>query len=193
MRSKASAGEQEYDCARGGGSDADPDAMGALTERLLTPWSPDLVIGPARSEVAQQSATILGTEAIDTLQVSYWASSPKLSDKSLYPRFMRTYPTDQATAFALCDFWKTTMGCAELTPPRLHVARSHACCQTRPHRRLPLAHLAGSRMLPPSISTMPLAKVSRRVSSRPACSWDRHHCKHSKFQSSKSRDLHVES
>ena len=91
--------------------------MGALTERLFTPSAPDLVIGPARSEVAQQAATLLGTEAIDTLQMSYWASSPKLSDKSLYPRFMRTYPTDEATAAALCDFWKSSMGCAD-TPTR---------------------------------------------------------------------------
>ena len=102
--------------------------MGALTERLFTPSSPDLVIGPARSEVAQQAATLLGTEAIDTLQMSYWASSPKLSDKSLYPRFMRTYPTDEATAAALCDFWKSSMGCADTPPPSL--------CPPLPHMRL---------------------------------------------------------
>ena len=102
--------------------------MGALTERLFTPSAPDLVIGPARSEVAQQAATLLGTEAIDTLQMSYWASSPKLSDKSLYPRFMRTYPTDEATAAALCDFWKSSMGCADTPPPSL--------CPPLPHMRL---------------------------------------------------------
>ena len=90
--------------------------MGALTERLFTPSSPDLVVGPARSEVAQQAATLLGTEAIDTLLMSYWASSPRLSDQSLYPRFMRTYPTDEATAAALCEFWKSSMGCVKPAP-----------------------------------------------------------------------------
>ena len=90
--------------------------LGALTERLFTPSSPDLVVGPARSEVAQQAATLLGTEAIDTLLMSYWASSPRLSDQSLYPRFMRTYPTDEATAAALCEFWKTSMGCVKPAP-----------------------------------------------------------------------------
>ena len=85
-------------------------AMGELTQRLFTPSKPDLFIGPARSDVARATATILGIEAIDTLQISYWAASPLLSDKALYPRFMRTYPTDKATTAALCDFWKTTMG-----------------------------------------------------------------------------------
>ena len=98
--------------------------MGELTERLLTPYAPDLVIGPPRSEPAQQAATLLGTGSIDTPQVSYWASSPKLSDKTLYPRFMRTYPTDQATAVALCDFWKTTMGCAQ--HPTAHLSTQSA-------------------------------------------------------------------
>ena len=85
-------------------------AMGRLTQRLFTPDKPDIVVGPGRSAVALPTATILGVEAVDTLQISYWASSPLLSNKALYPRFMRTYPTDQATTVALCDFWKTTMG-----------------------------------------------------------------------------------
>ena len=85
-------------------------AMGKLTQRLFTPDKPDVVVGPARSAVALPTATILGVEAVDTLQISYWASSPLLSNKALYPRFMRTYPTDQATTVATCDFWKTTMG-----------------------------------------------------------------------------------
>ena len=87
-------------------------AMGELTQRLFTPRKPDLVVGPAISAVSQPTATILGIEAVDTLQVSFWAASPLLSNKALYPRFMRTYPTDQATTAALCDFWKTSMGCA---------------------------------------------------------------------------------
>ena len=85
-------------------------SMSGLTQRLFTPSKPDVVVGPAISDVAQATATILGIESIDTAQVSYWAASPKLSNKALYPRFMRTYPTDQATTAALCDFWKTTMG-----------------------------------------------------------------------------------
>ena len=85
-------------------------AMGKLTQRLFTPGKPDLVVGPARSAVVQPTATILGMEAVDTLQISYWASSPLLSNTALYPRFMRTYPTDQATTESLCDFWSATMG-----------------------------------------------------------------------------------
>ena len=119
--------------------------MGALTERLFTPSSPDLVIGPARSEVAQQVATLLGTKAIDTLQMSYWASSPKLSDKSLYPRFMRTYPTDGATAAALCDFWKSSMGCADTPLPPL--LPTHAC--------VCIPHTVSSRTLPKAAAHIP--------------------------------------
>ena len=84
--------------------------MGGLTQQLFTPSKPDIIVGPARSEVAQATATILGIESIDTVQISYWAASPLLSNKALYPRFMRTYPTDRATTAALCDFWRTTMG-----------------------------------------------------------------------------------
>ena len=146
--------------------------MGALTTRLFTPAAPDVVVGPARSEVAQQAATLLGTDAIDTLQISYWASSPKLSDTSMYPRFMRTYPTDEATAVALCDFWKTTMGCADSpASPRLILAL-RALVRIAPKLELSHSHsprFAGSQMLPQFISMMPLAKATRRVSSRRAC------------------------
>ena len=48
-------------------------AMGELTQRLFTTSKPDLVVGPAKSSVAQPTATILGIEAVDTLQISYWA------------------------------------------------------------------------------------------------------------------------
>ena len=84
--------------------------MGELTQRLFTPMKPDIVVGPALSDVAQATGTLLGIEAIDTVQISYWAASSLLSNKALYPRLMRTYPTDLATTTALCNFWRTIMG-----------------------------------------------------------------------------------
>ena len=55
-------------------------AMGELTQRLFTPQKPDLVVGPALSDVAQPTATILGIEAVDTPQVPRWHVSPLLAN-----------------------------------------------------------------------------------------------------------------
>ena len=43
-------------------------------------------------------------------QISYWSTSTDLDDIALYPRFMRTIPTDQAAASSVCSFWKRQLG-----------------------------------------------------------------------------------
>ena len=64
----------------------------------------DAVIGPVRSDVSATTAAITG--ALDIPQISYWSQSTDLSDSVLYPRFMRTVPSQLAPATDLCSFWK---------------------------------------------------------------------------------------
>lgn len=50
------------------------------------------LVGPSRSAVCQPTAQL---GALDSLpQLSQWASSPSLSEKSIYSHFGRTYPSD---------------------------------------------------------------------------------------------------
>ena len=57
------------------------------------------LVGSARSAT---STTVARLAAVDKLpQVSYWSSSPGLSDKDDFPFFARTYPSDLATAQGL--------------------------------------------------------------------------------------------
>lgn len=77
-------------------------ALGDLTSGT------DVVIGPGRSSVSTTTAAITG--ALDIPQISYWSTSTDLDDISLYPRFMRTIPTDQAAASSVCSFWKRQLG-----------------------------------------------------------------------------------
>ena len=77
-------------------------ALGDLTSGT------DVVIGPGRSSVSTTTAAITG--ALDIPQISYWSTSTDLDDIALYPRFMRTIPTDQAAASSVCSFWKRQLG-----------------------------------------------------------------------------------
>eukprot|EP00965_Chrysotila_dentata_P135844 4490623-Pleurochrysis_carterae.AAC.4 len=43
---------------------------------------------------------------VEPLQISYWSSSPTLSDTRIYPLFMRTMPVDVRTAEAICKYWQ---------------------------------------------------------------------------------------
>ena len=54
-----------------------------------------VVLGPARSAVSEVVAVAGGIQEVPT--VSYWSSSPTLSDQSSYPYFARTYPCDTTT------------------------------------------------------------------------------------------------
>ena len=60
----------------------------------------DFVVGPALSSVSVHVALTLGVQGIP--QVSYWATSAQLDDTATYPLFLRTVPTCDAEAFALC-------------------------------------------------------------------------------------------
>ena len=57
------------------------------------------IVGSDRSSVSTILATLGSID--DVPQCSYWASSPSLSAKELYPLFSRTYPSDAATTVAL--------------------------------------------------------------------------------------------
>ena len=53
------------------------------------------VVGAARSAV---STLVANLGAVDKVpQISYWSSSPALSDKSIYSHFARTFPSDAET------------------------------------------------------------------------------------------------
>lgn len=75
---------------------------------MYTQPSTNVAIGPARSDCVATTATVAGIA--DLPQISYWATATTLDDLSLYPRFMRTIPPDDAPAAALCAFWKYELG-----------------------------------------------------------------------------------
>ncbi|XP_077973472.1 metabotropic glutamate receptor 7-like [Styela clava] len=60
------------------------------------------VVGGARSSVSMQLARILQVFSIP--QVSYWSTSPDLSDKKLFEYFFRTVPPDIHQTLAITEF-----------------------------------------------------------------------------------------
>mmetsp|Transcript_82729 Transcript_82729/g.233828 ORF Transcript_82729/g.233828 Transcript_82729/m.233828 type:complete len:916 (-) Transcript_82729:46-2793(-) len=61
----------------------------------------DLIVGPARSACSVPVATLAGIDKIP--QVSYWSTSPSLEDKSAYPYFSRTIPSDSDMSYAVAQ------------------------------------------------------------------------------------------
>ena len=60
------------------------------------------IVGPARSAV---STTVSLLSAIDDIPtISYWSSSPALSDDVLYRTFSRTYPSDESPTPAAAEW-----------------------------------------------------------------------------------------
>ena len=92
---------------------------------------PDLIIGPARSAAAMPSATLAGVA--DIPQITYWATSARLDDLVDYPRFMRALPTDDAVAYAVCQFW------ASFGYTRTAIIHSNDACTPLPAPTRPLA------------------------------------------------------
>lgn len=82
----------------------------AVSNLIPVETRPHLIIGPPTSAASAVIAPMLGT--LDVVNISPWASSTDLSDTSRFPRFMRTYPSDDVTARAVCAFW-ADMGTAE--------------------------------------------------------------------------------
>jgi len=78
-------------------------ALTALFEAGLftTQPQPDIIIGAARSAANVVTAVLTGT--LEIPQISYWSTSPKLSDTDLFPRFMRTIPDDTVVAQSVCQ------------------------------------------------------------------------------------------
>ena len=62
---------------------------------------PQMVIGAARSAVSLPVALLTG--ALDTPQVSYWSTTPRLNNKADYPTFARVIPDDGAVAMVLAE------------------------------------------------------------------------------------------
>lgn len=60
-----------------------------------------LVIGSSGSTVSAAMASVLTPYKI--IQISYASSSPSLSDRSTYPYFMRTVPSEADQAYAISD------------------------------------------------------------------------------------------
>lgn len=59
------------------------------------------VIGGAGSKISKAVGYLLGVESLP--QISYSSTSPSLSDKSQFPSFMRTIPTDYLQAQVMAD------------------------------------------------------------------------------------------
>eukprot|EP00965_Chrysotila_dentata_P251792 6210271-Pleurochrysis_carterae.AAC.1 len=77
-----------------------------LTQRL-GPDSVDVVIGPGLSKVSLAVATLTAFQDVPIM--SYSSTSPLLSSTDTYSRFMRTIPSDDGEATAICAFWRKEM------------------------------------------------------------------------------------
>ena len=62
-----------------------------------------IIVGAARSACSEPVAMLAGIDKIP--QVSYWSTSPVLEDRSSYPYFYRSIPSDSATAFAAATYF----------------------------------------------------------------------------------------
>jgi branched-chain amino acid transport system substrate-binding protein len=65
----------------------------------------DIVIGSSGSTVSAAIAAVLTPEKI--IQISYASTSPSLSDRTLYPYFMRDVPSDADQGIAIADLVAT--------------------------------------------------------------------------------------
>ena len=71
-----------------------------------------VVVGPLRSTTSEAVALLLGVLK-RTPQVSYGSSSPTLSDKSVYPSFFRTFPSDASAAITICQLLSSQLNLTE--------------------------------------------------------------------------------
>ncbi len=76
-------------------------AGGTFAASTLIAEGVDVVIGSSGSSVSAAMAAELGPEKI--VQLSYASSSPTLSNRKLYPYFMRNTPSDSEQGVALAD------------------------------------------------------------------------------------------
>jgi len=87
------------------------DAIGTLQQiadlKKDVAGLPDIFIGPITSDGSLSMVALAGLPL--TTIISYWPSSPEASLSSRYPRFMRTIPSDNDLALAVCSFWEHEM------------------------------------------------------------------------------------
>ena len=76
-------------------------AGGTFAASTLISEGVDVVVGSSGSSVSAAMAAELGPEKI--VQLSYASSSPSLSDRILYPYFMRNTPSDADQGIAIAD------------------------------------------------------------------------------------------
>ena len=76
-------------------------AGGTFAASTLISEGAEVVIGSSGSSVSAAMAAELGPEKI--VQLSYASSSPSLSDRDLYPYFMRNTPSDADQGIAVAD------------------------------------------------------------------------------------------
>ncbi len=74
---------------------------GTFAASTLISEGVDVVVGSSGSSVSAAMAAELGPEKI--VQISYASSSPSLSDRTLYPYFMRNTPSDADQGLAVAD------------------------------------------------------------------------------------------
>lgn len=76
-------------------------AGGTAAANALVTWGADIVIGSSGSSVSAAMATVL--TPLKIVQISYASSSPSLSDRTLYPYFMRVAASDADQGKALAN------------------------------------------------------------------------------------------
>ena len=75
---------------------------GIMAYRNASALGASVMVGPGRSVVSTPLAELGAVDRIPT--ISYWASSPILSDQITYPFFSRSYPSDDAPAKAMVKY-----------------------------------------------------------------------------------------
>jgi len=64
----------------------------------------DYIVGPGTSTESVVMGIIAGVQEIPMM--GYWATSPSLSDKNVFPTFARSFPADDSIAVAQAEFFK---------------------------------------------------------------------------------------
>ena len=64
----------------------------------------DIIVGPARSACSTAVSLLAGIDEVP--MVSYWSTSPSLSDRDAFPYFFRTIPDDSKIALAVAEFFR---------------------------------------------------------------------------------------
>ncbi len=84
--------------------DLNTAAGGTTAAEALISWGADIVLGSSGSSVSAAMASALTPHKI--VQISYASSSPALSDRGLYPYFMRVCASDADQGIALAKLVK---------------------------------------------------------------------------------------